>query len=181
MSPNFPCPAPFHVSGYIAPGFESVKAEFLSHFTPDKLGTTLEELGSSFVAFHRGQPVVVLFGGYADQANTKPFTNDTLTVIFSSGKVIESIFTVKAISDGFLDWDTKISSVWPEFAVGNKENVTVRDLLEHAGGVGWMDKGLNPSLDETRDLDKLAKKIARQPHNFGGRKVKSYHALTRGW
>jgi CubicO group peptidase (beta-lactamase class C family) len=104
-----------------------------------------------------------------------------LTVIFSSGKVIESILTVQQISAGRLGWDQKIASIWPEFATGNKENVTVKDLLEHQGGVAGMDKGFNPNLEEARDLDKLAAKIARQPHNSGGKLAKSYHALTRGW
>lgn len=163
----------------MAPGFEPVRDQFLVHLKTGA-GTHLEELGASFAAFHRGECVVCLFGGFADQQKTKKFDKDTLTVIFSSGKVIESIVTTKSISDGFLSWDQKIASVWPDFAQGNKENVTVKDLLEHQGGVAGFDKGFNPTLEEARDLDKLAKKIAGQPHIYGGKVVKSYHAITRG-
>lgn len=166
--------------GYVAPGFEAVKDQFLKQLKEGK-GTDVEELGASFAAFHRGECVVCLFGGWADQAKTRLFDKDTLTVIFSSGKTIESILTVKMISEGRLGWDQKVADVWPAFAAGNKQNVTVKDLLEHQGGVGWLDKGFNPNFEEAKNLDKLDAKIALQPHNFGGKLTKSYHALTRGW
>jgi hypothetical protein len=60
------------VSGFIEPGFERVKDQFIAHFKTGK-GTGLEELGSSFAAFYKGRCVVCLFGGYADQSRTKLF------------------------------------------------------------------------------------------------------------
>jgi CubicO group peptidase (beta-lactamase class C family) len=39
------------------------------------------------------------------------------------------------ISKGKIGWDTKIASVWPEFGAGGKQDVTVKDLCEHMGGV----------------------------------------------
>ncbi|KAI9011801.1 beta-lactamase/transpeptidase-like protein [Hyaloraphidium curvatum] len=170
------------LSGYVAPGFERVRDQFLLQLREGgKLGYNFQELGSSFAAFHRGKCVVCLWGGYEDRAKTKLYGPDTLSVIFSSGKAVMAIVVAAMISQGRLSWDTKAAELWPEFAAGGKENVTLRDILTHQGGVAWLDKGFNPTIDEAKDLDKLAARIATQPHNHGGKLVKSYHAITQGW
>ena len=44
-----------------------------------------------------------------------------------------------------------------------------------------MDAENLPTAEEVHDLDLLAKKIARQKHNFDGNPIQAYHAVTRGW
>ncbi|KAJ3100904.1 hypothetical protein HDU97_001844 [Phlyctochytrium planicorne] len=68
---------------------------------------------------------------------------------------------------------------WPEFAQGNKQDVTLKDLLGHRAGVTYLNKG--PTLDDIGDLDRLAKILEAQPHNFDGRGVQGYAGITRGW
>jgi hypothetical protein len=51
--------------------------------------------------------------------------------------------------------------------------------MEHAGGVAWLDEPL--TLDDFKDGEKFASKLAAQPHNWNGTKTRAYHALTRGW
>ena len=82
---------------------------------------------------------------------------------------------LQAISSGAIGFDTKIASLWPEFGEGNKENVTIKDLLEHQGGMTWVEGEHIPLPEELQDLDALAKRIAKQPHNFGGVTTKAYH------
>lgn len=137
--PLFPISADPPISGYVAPGFEKVRDQFIDHFKNGK-GTGVEELGSSFVAFHKGKCVVALFGGYSDKSKTKPFDKDTLTVIFSSGKSVMSCVAVSQIAKKRIGWETKIAEVWPEFGQGKKENVTYKDMLEHMGGCAWLEK-----------------------------------------
>ncbi|KXS21011.1 beta-lactamase/transpeptidase-like protein [Gonapodya prolifera JEL478] len=165
----------YNITGTVAPGFESVRDAFVKNFQDDL------EWGASYTAYYNGQKVVDLAGGWADDAKTKPYTNKSVHVVHSSGKAIMAMSIAHAVSKGMLRYDQKIADVWPEFAEGGKENVLVKDLLEHAGGVGWLDKERMPHVTELADLDVVAKKIAGQPHNFGGKLVKSYHALTRGW
>jgi CubicO group peptidase (beta-lactamase class C family) len=33
------------------------------------------------------------------------------------------------VDGGYLDYDEKISTYWPEFSQGNKENVTVKNVF----------------------------------------------------
>ncbi|CAG8802712.1 22597_t:CDS:1, partial [Dentiscutata erythropus] len=90
-----------------------------------------------------------------------------------------SIVIAYLVDRGLLNYDEKISIYWPEFAQGNKENVTLLDLVNHRAGVNHLDTQLAKS--DLEDLDKLAKILAGQPHVFDGVPVRAYHAITRGW
>lgn len=35
------------------------------------------------------------------------------------------------VDGGYLDYDEKISTYWPEFSQGNKENVTVKNVFQN--------------------------------------------------
>ncbi|KXS16106.1 beta-lactamase/transpeptidase-like protein [Gonapodya prolifera JEL478] len=165
----------YNIAGTVEPGFEEVRDAFVANFVNGK------ELGASFAAYYQGRKVVDLVGGWADAAKTKPYTHDSIQVVHSSGKAIIAMSIGHAVSEGKLDYQQRIADVWPEFAEGGKEQVLLKDLLEHSGGVGWLDQERCPTIADLTNLDELAKKIAGQPHNFGGAVVKSYHAITRGW
>ncbi|KAJ3341863.1 hypothetical protein HDU93_003984 [Gonapodya sp. JEL0774] len=164
-----------NITGTVAPGFETVRDAFLKNFRDGA------EIGAGYVAYYKGEKVVDLVGGWANSEKTRPLTAENVFVVHSSGKALMGMSILRAISQGKLSLDTKIASIWPEFAEGSKEDVTVKDLLEHQGGVAWLDSDHRPSLAELRDLDALAKRIASQPHNFDGILTKAYHAVTRGW
>ncbi|KAI9004481.1 beta-lactamase/transpeptidase-like protein [Hyaloraphidium curvatum] len=164
------------LSGHCDPAFERVRAAFEASFEE---GTNL---GASLCVFYKNRKVVDLAGGFTDTAKTKQYTTDT--VVHSSGKFAMGLATLQAVSQGLFSLDDRIADIWPEFAAGGKEAVTVRDLLEHMGGVGWVDPENAPTWEEWQaglDLDKLAQRIAKQPHNWGGQLIKAYHAQTRGW
>ncbi|KXS22520.1 beta-lactamase/transpeptidase-like protein [Gonapodya prolifera JEL478] len=170
------------VSGTVAPGFEPLKS-LIAHSVERG-----EDLGSQFVVYYRGVPVIDLACGWTSPSRDAPFTADKLCVVHSTGKAVMSCLVGQTLSmekervgGARAGWNTKIAEVWPEFAQGGKENVTVKELLEHRAGVAWVDRAHRPSVEETNDLDKLATKIASQPHNFGGRNKRAYHAVTRGW
>ncbi|CAG8729541.1 35518_t:CDS:1, partial [Racocetra persica] len=91
-----------------------------------------------------------------------------------------AIVVARLVEQGILDYSEKIATYWPEFAQGNKENVTLYELMTHTSGVGWIDvKQL--TVSDLENLDHLEKILARQPHNFNGKPTRSYHALTRGF
>ncbi|KAJ3123603.1 hypothetical protein HK098_001813 [Nowakowskiella sp. JEL0407] len=161
------------ISGYVAPGYEPVRKAFEQNFLEGL------EVGASFSAYVDGIPVVELYGGYHDRRYQRPYDSKTLQLVFSSSKVVESILVTSLIDKGLLSFDDKITKYWPEFAQGNKENVTVGCLLGHRAGVTYLNK--QPTLKQLQDLDLLAEMLAKQPHNFGGEAVQGYHAVTRGW
>ncbi|KAJ3087810.1 hypothetical protein HK102_010234 [Quaeritorhiza haematococci] len=166
------CPQ-YPIQGYIGDGYEGVLESFKANF---KDGW---EVGASFAAYVDDEPVVELYGGFHDTKYNRHYTPDSLTLIFSSSKVVEGIVATYLVDKGLLSFEDKISDFWPEFAQGNKENVTVRCLLGHRAGVTYLNR--QPSLTEIADLDQLAALLAAQPHNFNGSEVQGYHAVTRGW
>ncbi|KAJ3336132.1 hypothetical protein HDU93_003593 [Gonapodya sp. JEL0774] len=166
-------PIPF--GGFVAPGFEKVEKVFKANFEKGL------ELGSSYVAYLDGKCVVNLIGGWADKAKTKPFGDKTLTTVFSSGKAVLGVTIAHLVSKGLIRYDDLVCQYWPEFAAGGKEHVMIKDLCQHSAGVAWLDKEHNPTVDDILDLDRLARKIATQPHNFHGEYHKLYHSITQGW
>jgi hypothetical protein len=50
-----------------------------------------EEVGSSFAAYYEGEPLVDIWGGYADVGLGRPWTKDTLSIIFSATKGVTAL------------------------------------------------------------------------------------------
>ncbi|KAJ3338117.1 hypothetical protein HDU93_009988 [Gonapodya sp. JEL0774] len=169
LKPDYP------IGGTVSQGYESVREAFAQNFKDG------EEVGASFAAFVGGECVVDLWGGYQDGTFKKPYGPDNVNVIYSSGKAVASIVMLSLIDKGLIRWDQKISEVWPEFAQGGKENVTVAELMSHRGGVAWLDPPQRMTIDELADPAKSDVKLAAQPHNHDGVTTKTYHAITRGW
>lgn len=51
--------------------------------------------------------------------------------------------------------------------------------MRHMAGVGAFDEPI--SLEIASDPEAFSEFLARQPHNYDGKPVHSYHALTQGW
>lgn len=124
-------------SGHVAPGYEGVREAFTQNFYDGW------EVGASFSVYVNNKHVVELYGGFHDQQFSETYDNDSLQLVFSSSKVVEGIVLTHLVDKGLLDWDVKVSEIWPEFGQGNKENVTLRCLLTHRAGVTYLDK--NPT------------------------------------
>lgn len=124
-----------------------------------------------------------MYAGWADEAKTKPYTKDNLTIIHSSGKGVMSCTIAHLVGEGKLNYNQRIADLWPEFAAGNKENVTLGELCAHSGGVSWLDEPYTPTIEEAQMGNEhvMEARIAAQPHNNGGETTKSYHAISRGW
>lgn len=43
----------------------------------------------------------------------------------------DAIIIAQLVEQGLLDYNERISNYWPEFAQGNKENVTLGDLVRN--------------------------------------------------
>ena len=120
------------VQGTCDPRFAKVKSVFQSYLDSG------EELGASICVNLDGKEVVDLWGGYADEARTRPWEKDTITCIWSSSKTICALAALMCIDRGLLDPNEKVCKYWPEFAANGKEGVEVRHFLSHASGVsGW--------------------------------------------
>jgi CubicO group peptidase (beta-lactamase class C family) len=68
------------VHGTFDPGFESVADAFAANFDEH------DEVGAAVCVYHRGRPVLDLWGGLADREAGRPWQRDTLQLVFSTTK-----------------------------------------------------------------------------------------------
>jgi len=79
---------------------------------------------------------------------------------------------------GWLDYDVPVARYWPEFAQNGKSEITVRQLLGHEAGLVVLDEKL--TMETLRDLDGLARLLARQEPAWVPGTRHGYHAMTIG-
>ncbi|KAF9101676.1 hypothetical protein BGX29_005347 [Mortierella sp. GBA35] len=143
-----------------------------------------EDLGGSLAVFVDGLPVIDVYTGFKDLARTQVYNNQTLQQVYSSGKAVEGIIIARLVDQGKLDYEKKIVEYWPEFGQNGKEDVRLRDLMVHESGVPALDDDDKTDLlswAHLADEEKFSERLARQPHVFGGKPTRAYHAITRGW
>ena len=96
------------------------------------------DLGASLAVNIDGEMVVDLWGGWADEARTVPWAENTITNVFSTTKTMTALAALVLVDRGELDLDAPVAKYWPEFAANGKEGIKVRHLLSHTSGVsGW--------------------------------------------
>jgi len=161
------------VEGYLSPGFEAVRDAFTENFSKR------HELGGACCVYHRGAKVVDLWGGVRNKATGEPWEEDTLVIVYSTTKGLAAMALAVAHSRGWLDYDERVSTYWPEFAQHGKDSVTVRQLLAHQAGLFALDEKVDRSV--VADLDRLAVVLARQKPAWEPGTRQAYHAITLGY
>jgi len=85
-----------------------------------------------------GRVSLIVASGLRKQGDTKPFTVNDKVHIGSCTKAMTATLVGMLIDEGKLNWDTKITDVFPEFTEQLHEDyrsVTISQLLSHYGGV----------------------------------------------
>jgi CubicO group peptidase (beta-lactamase class C family) len=93
-----------------------------------------EDLGASLAVNIDGEMVVDLWGGWADEARTVPWTENTIANVFSTTKTMTALAALVLVDRGELDLDANVGKYWPEFAANGKAGIKVRHLLSHTSG-----------------------------------------------
>jgi CubicO group peptidase (beta-lactamase class C family) len=159
--------------GFTAAGFEGVRDAFDNNFDKGL------EVGACFSAYYRGEKVVDLWGGIADETTGRPWTEDTLEVFFSTTKGVTAICAHKLAQEGKLDLDAPVAKYWPEFAQAGKENIPVSYLLSHRAGLAWVDGTMTP--DEAFAWEPVIAVLEAQTPHWEPGTEHGYHATTYGW
>ena len=166
--------------GWTAPGWEKVADEFDRNFAER------HEVGASFSAYHRGERVVDLWGGVADETTGRPWIEDTITGVFSTTKGPTAVCAHLLAQRGELDVDRAVVDYWPEFATGldgddraRKERVTVDHLLSHRAGLPWTDGTM--TLEEALAWEPVVRALEAQAPLWEPGTRHGYHATTYGW
>jgi CubicO group peptidase (beta-lactamase class C family) len=137
-----------------------------------------EDLGASLALNIDGEMVVDLWGGWADQARTVPWTEDTIANVFSTTKPMTALAALVLVDRGELDLDATVAKYWPEFAARGKEGIKVRHLLSHTSGVSGWDQPI--TLADLYDWDKSTALLAAQAPWWEPGTASGYHALNYG-
>jgi CubicO group peptidase (beta-lactamase class C family) len=135
--------------------------------------------GASVCVYHRGRPVVDIWGGQRDERGT-PWRSDTLCVSFSTTKGVTATALHLLADRGLVDYDAPVAEYWPEFGRGGKAAVTVRQVLCHEAGL-YRIRGLIDHADRMLDWRHVCEALAEaEPAHEPGR-WNAYHGLTFGW
>ena len=161
------------VEGHVGRGFEAVREAFASNF--DRRG----ELGGACCAYYRGEKVVDLWGGIRDKATGAPWERDTMVLVWSASKGLAAMPLAIAHSRGWLDYEERVATYWPEFAQQGKATITVRQLLAHQAGLFAFDEPVDERV--VADLNRLAGVLARQKPAWEPGTRQAYHAISLGF
>jgi len=137
-----------------------------------------EDLGASLALNIDGEMVVDLWGGWADEARTVPWTENTITNVFSTTKSMTSLAALVLVDRGELALDANVAAYWPEFAARGKAGIKVRQLLSHTSGVSGWDQPI--TLEDLYDWDKSTALLAAQAPWWEPGTASGYHALNYG-
>ena len=160
------------LSGTYDQRFASVAEYFVENFSHR------DEVGASVCLTFEGETVVDLWGGTADSQNKAPWTEDTMSVVYSSTKGAVALAAHALIDAGELDLDQSVSHYWPEFACAGKESATVRMMLNHSAGVPCIREPLRD--DGCCDWEYMTAQVAAE-EAYWKPGTHGYHMMTFGW
>ena len=139
--------------------------------------------GAALTVCIDGEVVLDLWGGEAQEGSE--WGETTRAVVFSSGKAVAALATLRLVDAGQLELDRPVSAYWPEFAAAGKQAVTVADVLTHAAGVpywkgmeSFVEFGTGRTWPDSRDA---AERLAAAEPVIRPHVDMAYHALTYGW
>jgi CubicO group peptidase (beta-lactamase class C family) len=138
-----------------------------------------EDVGASFCATVEGETVVDLWGGFADEAKTRPWERDTIVNVYSTTKTMTALVALMLADRGELDFDAPVARYWPEFAANGKAQVKVSHLMSHSAGLsGWKEPMTTEMLF---DWDKATSLLAAQAPYWEPGTAPGYHGMTQGF
>jgi len=132
------------------------------------------ERGAQLVVYDNGEKTVDLSGiTLPENPALRPYDGDSISMVWSSGKVLEAIAMCILVDGGFLKYEERVSKYWPGFAKNGKGNILVQDILTHDSGLFSLARKLR--YDET--LTSIGEVIKNSVPICKGR---VYHAYSRG-
>ncbi|HEV2046936.1 MAG TPA: serine hydrolase domain-containing protein [Chthoniobacterales bacterium] len=134
------------------------------------------ELGAAISIWQGGKSIVDLEGGFRDARHEKPWTSDTLVLIWSATKGLGSACVLHALQEHKIDIERRVAEFWPEFGQAGKGTITLAQLLSHQAGLCALDRKVD-ILDYKAVIDALEKQEPLWPPGT----AHGYHARTFGF
>ena len=136
------------------------------------------EIGAGCSVVLDGRSVVDLWGGWADEAGSRPWRSDTLVNVYSVGKPVVALAVLQLVEAGDLQLDEPASRWWPELVAG-QQGATVRDVLCHRAGVPAIRQPL--TNEALWDWTKLSTALAATEPWWAPGTKHGYHPNTYGY
>src|SRR4051794_10516876 len=136
------------------------------------------DLGASVAITIEGKSVVDMWGGWVDQAKRTPWSENTITNVWSTTKTMTSLSALVLVDRGELDVYAPVAKYWPDFAANGKEDIEVRHLMSHTSGVSAWAQPVE--VADIYDWDKSTKMLAAQSPWWEPGTASGYHALNQG-
>lgn len=164
----------FPISGLVTPGYESVRDAIVKNFSEDG------ELGCQVAIFRNGEPLVDVRAGWSNRKKTKDVTEDTLFSVYSSGKAMAALVVAYLVELGRLDYEQRVSGIWPEFAAHGKQALTLGQMMSHQAGLsGITNSEFKPQ--DWIDFDTVISVLEDQDPLFEPGSQSGYHPVTFGF
>jgi CubicO group peptidase (beta-lactamase class C family) len=162
------------IEGYCDPLFAGVRDQFARNFSERG------DVGAAVAVTVGGEPVVDLWGGWLDEARTRPWEGDSVVNVWSLGKAVSAICLLRLVERGKVELDAPVARYWPEFAQASKAALPVRFLLTHQAGLPAIREPLPPGSNilswETMTTALAAQEPWWEPGSAFG-----YHTNTFGF
>ncbi|MFD8414693.1 serine hydrolase domain-containing protein [Streptomyces sp. NPDC059650] len=160
------------VKGFCDQRFEAVRAALAALLRQD-------DVGASAAVYIGGEPVVDMWGGYADADRSVSWERDTIVGVNSTSKNMTALCALILADRGELDLSAPVAAYWPEFADAGKQNVLVRHVLSHTAGLP--DLSGPRAVEELYDWESVTAALAAQAPEWEPGTAAGYHALTFGF
>ena len=160
------------VSGFCHPLYENVRRTFRQNLVSGS------ELGASVAVTVRGELVVDLWGGWADTAQAIPWTEQTITNVYSTTKTMTALTALVLVERGELNLSDRVAKFWPEFANCGKSSVTVSQLISHSSGLPAWNQPI--TIEDLYDWEKSTDLLANQEPWWTPGSQSGYHMLSFG-
>jgi CubicO group peptidase (beta-lactamase class C family) len=135
------------------------------------------DTGGSVAVFVDGEPVVDVWGGFADADRTITWQQNTITNVYSVTKTMTALCALILADRGDLDLAAPVGRYWPEFARADKDRVLVRHLLAHTAGLPDWDG----PIEDLYDWPAATRRVAAQAPQWEPGSAAGYHSLTQGF
>ncbi len=136
------------------------------------------ETGASITIDVNGRIVADLWGGWCDAGHRRPWTENTITNVWSTTKTVTNLAALMLADRGQLDPYSPVAKYWPEFAEQGKERIEVRHLLGHTSGVSGWDAPFR--TEDMYDWDTSTARLAAQAPWWEPGTASGYHATNQG-
>jgi CubicO group peptidase (beta-lactamase class C family) len=139
-----------------------------------------DQHGVAFAAYHRGEPVIDIWGGRRlTPEGDAPWQHDTMAICFSTTKGVTATALHMAMERNAVSYDTRVAEFWPEFAVNGKDVITIRHLLTHEAGCPQI-RDVIDDVSALADWDGLVGKMEGLTPLWEPGTANGYHAITFG-